>query len=95
MEGLTLQYYLWGVLGSGAGAVAAVSLQDWRHMTRGQIAMLLFVAASFAFFVAPLFFSTYMETRASGGVFFLLAAGSSIFLPKAMDWLSGKRETPQ
>lgn len=79
---------IWGLLGSVAGAITALSFQSWKDMTRGQILMSLFVAASFSFFVAPLFFSSVRDTRAAGGIFYLMATGSNVLIPRAVKWLS-------
>ncbi len=36
-----------------AGAITALSFQQWRTMTKGEIAMTLFVGAAFAIFAVP------------------------------------------
>lgn len=82
------QRLIWSLIGSVAGAVTALSFQSWKRMTLTEIILTLFVATSFAFFVSPLIFRNLEDVRVAGGIFYLMATGSNVLIPRAVRWLS-------
>lgn len=88
-EDSNVQRLIWGLIGSVAGAITALSFQSWKNMTRTEISLSLFVAASFAFFVSPLIFRNIHDVQVAGGIFYLMATGSNVLIPKAVRWISG------
>lgn len=78
----------WSLLSSIAGAITSLSFQSWQSMTRGQVTMSLFVAASFAFFVGPLVLDNIKDVRMAGGLIYLMATGSNILIPFAVKQVS-------
>lgn len=79
---------VWSLISSIAGAIVSLSFQAWKDMTPGEIFMALFVASSFGFFVSPLVLEWMDYSRFAGSVIFLMAAGSSVLIPRAIRWLS-------
>ena len=84
--------WLWPALASLAGAITALSFRPFRQMTPGEIAMTLFVAASFSWFVSPwvvhtLFGGDLTNERVLGLVFYVMASGSNYLIPFAVRWL--------
>lgn len=75
---------LWSLISSVAGAITSLSFQSWKNMTKAEVAMSLFVAASFAFFVGPLVLDNIKDARAAGGVIYLMATGSNVLIPWAV-----------
>lgn len=96
--------WIWAGLASVAGAITALSFRPFSEMTRGEIALALFVGASFAFFVGPLvvrlmFGNAEPDMRIVGAVLYLLATGSNALIPRAVERLGrvfgeGKEKTP-
>lgn len=76
--------YLWSIIASLAGAVTSLAFRSWQGLTKTEIAMAVFVGTTFAFFVSPLVFQNIGETRASGGLFYLMATGWNVLLPYAI-----------
>lgn len=79
--------YVYGVLGSIAGGISALTVNGWKGKSKSEIWLSIFVSTTFAFFVAPLMFSGWMDTRAAGGIFYLMATGSNVLIPPAVRWL--------
>lgn len=78
--------WLYTILASLAGALTALSFRPFTSMTRVEIALALFVGASFAIFVGPWFaqwvFGTGpIDTRVMGALFYILATGSNVLIP--------------
>jgi len=88
-DGSELNRLMWSLLSSVAGAITSLSFQSYKQMTRIEIAMSLFVAASFAFFVGPLVLSNVSDARTAGAGLYLLATGSNVLIPRAVKWISG------
>lgn len=82
-----LAYLLYTTVAALAGAVTALTLRPYQDMNRTQIALAIFVGASFAFFVAPLMFRNISDMRVAGGLFYLVATGSNALIPMAVKWL--------
>lgn len=85
-EDSPIMRWLWPILASIAGAVTALSFRPFKLMSRWEILMALFVGATFAMFVAP--WATYaifrngpIDVRMQGGVFYIMATGSNVFIP--------------
>jgi hypothetical protein len=93
LEDNPLMRWLWPLLASLAGAVTALSFRPFKKMSGIEIAMALFVGASFAWFVSPwvnhmIFGNGPTDIRVLGGVFYLMASGSNILIPFAIKWFS-------
>lgn len=84
MDGSDINRLIWSLISSVSGAVTSLSFQSWRNMTRGEVSMSLFVAASFAFFVGPLVLNNIKDARMAGGVIYLMATGSNVLIPWAV-----------
>lgn len=78
---------LWGLIGSVAGGLTSLYFQPWKEWGAVQIVWWVFIATAFAFLVAPLVFREIEDSQAGGGIFYLMAAGTSILLPKAVRWV--------
>jgi ABC-type uncharacterized transport system permease subunit len=84
--------WIWTGLASIAGAITALSFRPFTTMSWWEIALALFVGASFAFFVGPLvvrmmFGSSEPDMRIVGAILYLLATGSNALIPMAIRWL--------
>ena len=84
---------VWPLLAAIAGAVTALSFRLWQSMTRAQVAMSLFVGASFATFVGPLaaewvFGAQGADYRKYGALLYVMATGSNILIPLAVKKLA-------
>ena len=69
-----------------AGAVTALAFLSWREMTKTEIAMTLFVGASFAIFVTPwlahiAFGMNQADVRTVAAMTYVTASGSNTLLP--------------
>lgn len=78
--------WLYTILASLAGALTALSFRPFASMSRAEIALALFVGASFAIFVGPwfaqwIFGAGPVDTRVMGGLFYILATGSNVLIP--------------
>lgn len=72
-----------------AGSVTALSFKQWKTMTAVEIALTLFVGASFAIFVTPLM-AEWMAIDSPRGVAaltYITASGSNVLIPVAIRWL--------
>ena len=79
------------LLAAIAGAVTALSFQNWKAMTIREALMSLFVGASFAIFVTPLIVDRLLGTteeasRMIAGLTYIAATGSNILIPMAIKW---------
>lgn len=79
--------YVYGVIGSIAGGISSLTVSGWKNKSRTEVWLSIFVAATFSFFVAPLMFAGWMDTRAAGGIFYLMATGSNVLIPPSVRWL--------
>lgn len=75
---------LWGVIGSFAGGMTSLYFQPWKTWGWGQIIWWVLIATAFAFFVAPMIFSSIRDQKISGGIYYLMATGTSVLLPLAV-----------
>jgi hypothetical protein len=85
-DGNTVMSWVYTVLASFAGALTALSFRPFKRMTTGEIALALFVGASFALFVGPLaaqwlFGKGPVDIRLFGAVLYVMASGSNILIP--------------
>lgn len=76
----------WLGLAALAGAITALSFRPFKHMTRAEIIIAVFVGFSFAAFVGPwaaavIFGDGPVDLRILGGVFYIMATGSNLLLP--------------
>ncbi len=72
-----------------AGSITALSFKQWKTMTGVEIALTLFVGASFAIFVTPLM-AEWMAIDSPRGVAaltYISASGSNVLIPVAIKWL--------
>lgn len=81
-------------LAAVAGAVAALSFRPYEGMTRGKIALSLFVSATFAIFVGPLLIRMFygpgdVDLRVAGAIMWGLATGSNASIPLFVKWVTG------
>jgi len=77
---------LYTIMAAAAGSITALSLSKWKEMGGTEIALTLFVGASFAIFVAPWIANSWFgvpetDTRAIAAITYLSAAGSNILIP--------------
>lgn len=72
-----------------AGSVTALSFRQWKTMTTAEIALTLFVGASFAIFVTPLIaeWMTIDSPRGVAALTYITASGSNVLIPVAIRWL--------
>lgn len=85
--------WLYTILASLAGALTALSFRPFAQMTRAEIALALFVGASFAIFVGPwfaqwVFGAGPIDMKVMGGLFYILATGSNVLIPLAVRRIS-------
>lgn len=78
--------WLYAILASLAGALTALSFRPFKSMSKGEIALALFVGASFALFVGPLaalwmFGRGPVDIRLFGAILYTMASGSNILIP--------------
>lgn len=69
-----------------AGAVTALAFLSWKEMSKTEIALTLFVGASFAIFVTPwiahlAFGMNEADVRTIAGLTYITASGSNTLLP--------------
>jgi len=81
-----LTRWLWPLLASLAGAITALSFRPYRKMSRGDIAMAVFVGTSFSVFVAPwvgemVFGQENPDYRILGALYYIMATGSNVLIP--------------
>ncbi len=82
-------FWLWVSLATLAGAVTSLTLRPYRQMQAVEIALALFVSATFAMFVgspiaaeaARWWGKGHMDLRAFGLVMWVMAAGSHFLIP--------------
>lgn len=98
---LGLAYILMAAL---AGAVTALAFLAWKSMSRTEIALTLFVGASFAIFVTPwiahlAFGLDQADVRTVAGLTYVTASGSNTILPMLIRRLKklvgGEEEKPE
>lgn len=89
--------FLYSLISCVAGAITSLSFRSYKEMSFWEVAMALFVAASFAFFVGPLVLSKVEDPRTAGAGLYLLATGSNVLIPKAVKlatgWFGGASDT--
>ena len=73
--------YLYPLLASLAGALAALSIQPDRNMTWRQTSLFLVSGTGFGFFVFPLIFQSVSNPQIAGGICFLMSATWYTLLP--------------
>ncbi len=82
-----LMRWLWPLLASFAGSVTAMSFRSFKQMTAGEIAVALFVGASFSIFVTPLVIHMVygpvpsINLQLLGAMFYITATSWNILLP--------------
>lgn len=86
-----LVQHVYVLMAAIAGSVTALSLMRWKEMSTGEIALTLFVGASFAIFFTPwaaheLFGLKDSNVRTIAGLTYIAASGSNILIPKAIKW---------
>lgn len=83
--------WLWPLLASLAGAVTALSFRSYKEMQTIDIVMVLVVGTTFAWFVSPWVAHTAFGyeppgIRVVGALYYIMASGSNILLPFAINW---------
>lgn len=89
MHSNSIGAWVWIVLASFAGSLAALSFRPYQSMTRLEIAISLTVSATFAIFVGSwvatqIFGTDPVDIRLLGGLYWLMATGSNILIPLAV-----------
>lgn len=89
--------FMWTLLAALAGALTALSYRPFRDMTVLDVALALFVGASFAIFAGPWFVriilgSGQQDARMIGALYYGLASGSNVLIPAFVRWLRKKAE---
>lgn len=84
----------WLGLAAIAGAITALTFRPWEGMTKPQIAMSLFVGASFAIFLGPpVLHAMYgpgpINLQFAGGVIYIMGTASNALIPLAIKWITG------
>lgn len=84
---------LWPMLASIAGAITSLSFRPFAKLSRGQIAMALFVGFSFAMFVAPwgvamVFGTGEVDQQKVGGIYYVMATSWNVLIPLTVKKLS-------
>lgn len=89
--------FVWTILAALAGALTALSYRPFRGMNALDIALALFVGASFAIFAGPWFVKIILgsgpqDARMVGALYYGLASGSNVLIPAFVRWLRKKAE---
>lgn len=82
----TARIYL--LMAAVAGSVSSLSMRKYREMSAVEIAISLFVGATFAIFVTPLILGPTVgadvETQKVAGITYVMATGWNILMPFAI-----------
>ncbi len=85
-DSATARVYL--LMAAVAGSVSSLSMRKYREMTAIEIAISLFVGATFAIFVTPLILGptvgVNVETQKIAGITYVMATGWNILMPFAI-----------
>lgn len=89
--------FMWVILAAFAGALTALSYRPFRGMSAIDIALALFVGASFAIFAGPWFVKIILgpgqqDARIVGALYYGLASGSNVLIPAFIRWFRKKAE---
>lgn len=84
---------IWALMASIAGAITALSSRPFKKMNRIEVIVSIMAGTSFAFFVGPwvakwVFGDGPVDIRVMGGLFYLLASGSNVLIPLAIQKLT-------
>ncbi len=77
---------LWPWLAAIAGAITALSFEQYRHLSWGERFMLTFVGITFAIFVGPLIVGYLFDGEAAdskivGGAYYVIAMSANAIIP--------------
>jgi hypothetical protein len=77
---------IYTLMAAVAGSVTALAFMKWKEMSNAEIALTLFVGASFALFVTPwvahlVFGLNGADVRTISGLTYVTASGSNTLLP--------------
>lgn len=92
IEDNPLMKWLWPLLASLAGAVTALSFRPYKKMAPIDIFMALFVGTTFSWFVSPVVAHATLgytpdSIRGMGAIFYVMATGSNVLIPFAVQRL--------
>lgn len=85
--------HVYVIMAALAGSVTALAFMQWKKLTAAEIALTLFVGASFAIFVTPwvaheFFGLESANVRTIAGLSYVTASGSNTLIPMMIRWFS-------
>lgn len=80
--------FVYPITAAIAGSISALSLRSLEGLTRGQLSLSIFTAFTFSYYTGPLAIALLLrwttDTHIQGALYYVLASGANILIPKAI-----------
>lgn len=93
-HGGILARFIYPLLASLAGSITSLYFRPFKDMEKKDIYVSVFVGMSFAYFLGPwatnlIFGKGPVDYQLQGGLYYLMATGSNVFIPLAIKKFAG------